>query len=85
MKGSLRVADLFSCTSSHDPVATESDSRAHRQHALCLQAHAWAALGKLGLADEPLAKKCIHLFVQQLEHATSPAVCAAKMLSHWHA
>ena len=39
-----------------------------------MQAHAWAALGKLGLADEPLARKCIHLFVQQLEHATSPAV-----------
>lgn len=39
-----------------------------------MQAHAWAALGKLGLADEALAKKCIHLFVQQLERAICPAV-----------
>ena len=40
----------------------------------CLQAHAWTALGKLCLADEGLAKKCVHLFVQQLDRASSPAV-----------
>ena len=47
-------------------VSTESSS--------WVQAHAWTALGKLCLADEALAKKCVHLFVQQLDRASSPAV-----------
>ena len=39
-----------------------------------LQAHAWVAVGKLCLTDEPLAKKCVPLFVQQLKAAKAPAV-----------
>ncbi|KAL0028583.1 hypothetical protein WJX79_003483 [Trebouxia sp. C0005] len=39
-----------------------------------IQAHAWVALGKLCLTDEPLAKKCVPLFVQQLKAAKAPAV-----------
>lgn len=39
-----------------------------------LQAHAWVALGKLCLTDEPLAKKCVPLLVQQLKAAKAPAV-----------
>lgn len=41
---------------------------------LHVQAHAWVALGKLCLTDEPLAKKCVPLFVQQLKAAKAPAV-----------
>ncbi|GAQ85855.1 condensin complex subunit 1 [Klebsormidium nitens] len=37
-------------------------------------AHAWVALGKLCLADERLAKRCMPLLVQELEGAASPAV-----------
>ena len=32
------------------------------------------ALGKLCLTDEPLAKKCVPLFVQELGRAQQPAV-----------
>ncbi|KAK9803508.1 hypothetical protein WJX73_000161 [Symbiochloris irregularis] len=39
-----------------------------------IQAHAWTALGKLCLRSEPLAKKCLPLFVQQLHASTLPAV-----------
>ncbi len=39
-----------------------------------MQAHAWVALGKLCLTDEPLAKKCVPLFVQQVKAAKAPAV-----------
>lgn len=41
---------------------------------LCIQAHAWVALGKLCLTDEALAKKCVPLLVQQLKAAKAPAV-----------
>lgn len=39
-----------------------------------MQAHAWVALGKMCLADEALAKKCVPMFVQELERAQLPAV-----------
>lgn len=37
-----------------------------------VQAHAWICLGKLCLTDEPLAKKCVPLFVmvRALNHAS---------------
>ena len=42
--------------------------------AVPVQAHAWAALGKLCLTDEGLAKKCVPLLVQELGRAHAPAV-----------
>ncbi|KAK9813253.1 hypothetical protein WJX72_011494 [[Myrmecia] bisecta] len=39
-----------------------------------VQAHAWVTLGKLCLTDEPLAKKCVPLLVQELRRASTPAV-----------
>ena len=39
-----------------------------------VQAHAWVTLGKMCLADEMLAKKCVPMFVQELERAMLPAV-----------
>ena len=39
-----------------------------------VQAHAWAALGKICLTDEGLAKKCMPLLVQELGRAHAPAV-----------
>lgn len=39
-----------------------------------VQAHAWISLGKLCLVSEPLAKRCLPLFVQSLTSAESPAV-----------
>ena len=41
---------------------------------VAVQAHAWAALGKLCLTDEGLAKKCVPLLVQELGRAHAPAV-----------
>jgi condensin-2 complex subunit D3 len=38
-----------------------------------LSAHAWAALGKACLADEPLAKRCVPRFVHELGRARPPA------------
>ena len=38
------------------------------------QAHAWVALGKLCLASEELAKRCVPLLVQELRAAAAPAV-----------
>ncbi len=38
------------------------------------QAHAWVALGKLCLASEALAKRCVPLLVQELRAAAAPAV-----------
>ena len=49
-----------------------------------LQAHAWVALGKFCLVDEPTAKKCVPLFVQELGRATNPAVRFHQALSHAH-
>ena len=43
-------------------------------HSVAVQAHAWAALGKLCLTDEGLAKKCVPLLVQELGRAHAPAV-----------
>jgi len=40
----------------------------------CAQAHAWVALGKLCLASEALAKRCVPLLVQELRAAAVPAV-----------
>ncbi len=39
-----------------------------------MQAHAWVALGKICLADETTAKKCVPLFIQELGRSTNPAV-----------
>lgn len=39
-----------------------------------LQAHAWTALGKLCLIDEGLAKKCMPIFIQELDKASSAVV-----------
>lgn len=39
-----------------------------------LQAHAWTALGKLCLIDEQLAKKCMPIFIQELDKASTAVV-----------
>eukprot|EP00271_Cylindrocystis_brebissonii_P002005 TRINITY_DN1235_c0_g2_i1.p1 TRINITY_DN1235_c0_g2~~TRINITY_DN1235_c0_g2_i1.p1 ORF type:complete len:992 (-),score=205.31 TRINITY_DN1235_c0_g2_i1:809-3391(-) len=39
-----------------------------------VRAHAWLALGKLCLVDHELAKRCLPLFVQELENADVAAV-----------
>lgn len=45
-----------------------------------LAAHAWAALSKLCLADERLAKRCVPLFARELGSGRAPAAVRANAL-----
>lgn len=61
----LTTATAFA-TASQQPGASQLAPVEGLTVPTALQAHAWAALGKLCVVDELLAKKCVPLFVQEL-------------------
>ena len=57
------------------PAAADgSDNAGAREVPAALQGHAWVSLGKVCLVDEPLAKRLVPLFIQELGRAPSPVV-----------
>ena len=67
----LQVRRLLAPAAAH---AVEPGKIRHQYQARWAQAHAWVALGKLCLASEALAKRCVPLLVQELRAAPAPAV-----------